>query len=194
MEFDILKTLLRSPDCRLQRREIKNNLKEKYISSNNHRGPYDDEKSLDVVLQRKLNKLLGRYLEKQNLGHQRVYYYIPKARIEEVEEVLKLGAVQMIEDGLARMVPLEYMKKLKELAWKGMLNVYNPPPFYRILKDFNINSPEDLEKFWLEEGYKKNVLERQYSEIEILRMWLEDPSKLLYPFFEMDYKDSLEEG
>jgi len=86
LEIDILNCLRLSLDMRLQRRDLKGKLAEKYVDKK-----YDID-TFDVTLQRKLNHLcVERLLEKDVKGHQQVYYHIPEGKQNEVEhEVLTI--------------------------------------------------------------------------------------------------------
>ncbi len=84
IQEDILLTLSEAPKSRLQRKEIRDKVYEKYEDN------YGGKDTFNVVLQRKLNDLVYRrhYLEKDNAGHQEVYYYIPPQQKGKIMDIL----------------------------------------------------------------------------------------------------------
>ena len=117
IEIDVLSTLTQNPNHRLQRCNIRNNLTEKYKKY--------AEDSFNNILQRKLSHLCSAgLLKKDDVGHQQVYYHIPKEKQQEVnqrldKEELKTRWVNMVDSAAP-----EEIKRLKahvrklERSWR----------------------------------------------------------------------------
>jgi hypothetical protein len=107
MEYDIKLMLAMSPAMRLQWKEIFNTLYAKY--KNKHKTP----NSFGVTLHRKLEKLIrSSDLEKEEKGHQQVFYFIPKKRQEKVIEELERAYIFKKFDDFWDMFSLEQRKKI----------------------------------------------------------------------------------
>lgn len=87
MEYGIKFMLLSSPSMKLQWKEIFNTLYPKFKE-------HKTKNSFSVTLHRKLKRLISvGDLEKEEKGHQRVFYFIPKKRQEKVIEEIEKAAV-----------------------------------------------------------------------------------------------------
>lgn len=88
MEYDIKLMLAMSPAMRLQWKEIFNTLYARY--KNKHK----TKNSFSVTLHRKLAELIrSSDLEKEEKGHQQVFYFVPKKRQKKVIEELERNYV-----------------------------------------------------------------------------------------------------
>ncbi len=80
LEFDVKRALITSPNAELQWHVIRNELFKKYEKE------YNDKKSFTTILHRKLQKMSD--IEKKSLGHQNVFYFIPKVNLTRVSEAI----------------------------------------------------------------------------------------------------------
>lgn len=81
LEFDIKRALVTSPNAKMQWKKIRDELLKKYTNY--------DEDTFTTTLQRKLKQLYNKGdLRKKSVGHQEVYYYIPKNRVLQIKEQL----------------------------------------------------------------------------------------------------------
>jgi hypothetical protein len=110
-QWDVLTCLFLSATMRLQWKELRDNLHEKYAQ-------YDKE-SFEVLLSRALSRLLkSGDLKKDDKSHQEVYYYIPKRRQQKVIDGISKRFLYRKVDEFWERFSLDQKKRLaKDLAY-----------------------------------------------------------------------------
>lgn len=130
LRLDLLTTVIEAPNCRLQSKEIQKTLNERYVPK-----PYDLE-SFDVAFSRAKAALRSEgLLERQDLGHQSVFYLIPeqvradlKAELQKIRNVelftkLDVDKQQWLLDEVEYYKKREYLDELKQFQLPGRLVV-----------------------------------------------------------------------
>ncbi len=146
LRLDILTTTIEAPNCRLQSKEIQKALNARYVPKH-----YDLE-SFDVAFSRAKAALRSEgLLERQNLGHQSVFYLIPeKIRAELKAELQRIKNVELftkldVDKQQWLLNEVEFYKKKEEI---DELKYYKLPGKLVITKtrelkiDYNEFDPE----------------------------------------------------
>lgn len=107
LEYDIKLVLALSPAMRLQWREIFKTLHPRYKKD------YKTKSSFSVTLHRKLRRLIDSGdLEKEEKGHQQVFYFIPKKRQKKVTEEIERACVLRKFDAFWDSFSLDQRKRI----------------------------------------------------------------------------------
>jgi hypothetical protein len=116
LRLDLLTIVIEAPNCRLQSKEIQKILNKRYVPE-----PYDFE-SFDVAFSRAKAALRSEgLLERQDLGHQSVFYLIPeKVRADLKAELQKIRNVELftkldVDKQQWLLYEVEYYKKKEQL-------------------------------------------------------------------------------
>jgi len=115
LEWDIKYVLNASPEMRLQWRVIRDGIYKKY------KGKYSTKSSFSVILHRQLERLLlSEDIEKEVVGHQEVFYYIPKSRQRKIEEELQREYAHKTFDEIwDKLTPEQRKKTVQNLTQHG---------------------------------------------------------------------------
>lgn len=134
LERDILVVLLNVSKNRLQRKEIRDQLKPKYVPNFYGKG------SFDVVLQRKLDRLcISRLLDKE-YDARASFYYIPNKAKDKIKFLLEKQEIKKKIDQMTPQEIQEFIKFIDFLAKSG-----EGEEFWIWLPD--IDHPEKIKKF-----------------------------------------------
>jgi hypothetical protein len=175
MEFDIKLMLILSPARKLQWKEIFNPLYRK------HKEKYRTKNSFSVTLYRKLKAIVDSGdLEKEEKGHQQVFYSIPKTRQKKVMEEIEKAEVLKKFDAFWDSFSSEQRKKLiQESAVQQQLFVSSMQKFSIEL----LSGMQELAEPWISKlenpteeiraKYSKKERQKYLSEISDLRKELE---------------------
>lgn len=114
--WDILTALALSVNMRLQWREIRDIVHKKY------EGTYDKE-TFEVIFSRVLKRLFQEgYVKKDTVGHQEVYYFIPKQRQQEiVDELNKRFAHKKLDEIWERLSSEQRKKAVETIVFQSNL-------------------------------------------------------------------------
>jgi len=177
---------MRTSEKRLQRRDLRKVVYKKYEKK------YTED-TFNVTLQRALNRLLvSGYLKKDNVGHQQVYYYIPKQLHKEIAENLcarieKEAGKKLFDDYWNSLTP-EQRKKLVETQKQQYDKAIQMigRAFQRLVKNFE-SGVKDLAKQWISElEHPNEYVKHRYSAeqrqkfLEILRKEVDGTYKRFY--------------
>lgn len=115
LELDIKYLLSKSPKTRLRWRAIRDGVYE------NYKEKYPNPYSFNVTLHRALARLLREGdIKKEEVGHQEVFYSIPKSRQGKIEEELQKEYVYKTFDDIWDMLTPEQRKKtVQNLSQQG---------------------------------------------------------------------------
>lgn len=112
IELDILTVIINAPEKRMQRRAIRDLLYSKYEKETGY-----SKDTFEVTLQRKLNRLCtSGYLKKDNIGHQRVFYHIPKRAQKEIMKHLDKQQAYRIFDQIWNKLTSQQQKELNAIS------------------------------------------------------------------------------
>jgi ubiquitin-protein ligase len=117
LELDIKRALMTSPNLQLQWHEIRDELYEKYKQY--------DKATFTTTLHRKLMKfLVSGEIEKKEIGHQEVFYYIPKKRQKKINEELERElAHRTFDEIFESFTPQQRKRELQNLLKQRQLPV-----------------------------------------------------------------------
>jgi hypothetical protein len=117
LKWDILTCLFFSITMRMQWKDIRDSLQEKYRQ-------YDTE-SFEASLSRELGRLIKTgYLKKDDMSHQEVYYYIPKRRQQKVVDGISKRFLYRKVDEFWQRFSLEQKKRIaKDLAFSHSMTL-----------------------------------------------------------------------
>jgi len=170
LQLDILGAMMLNFERRMQRRAIRDSVFPKYEKV------YSKD-TFDVILSRKLNSLYDMgLLKRDNVGHQRVFYYIPKGRIEEVVKYLEKQEAYQLFDKYWDMLTPEQQKELTRSLHKSLQRLLSTMERFTLIFEQSRGKMSEHIVELLE--HLDEFTQRQYSEEE-RREFLEQLHQLL---------------